>query len=83
MCDIKDYQRYGEDSYFSRRMRDAGVQLWLDPNISISHHGMHTWTGNFHEQMKRTPEQVEAVTEQMKINAAANSTTGTGEEVTS
>lgn len=83
MCDIKDYQRYGEDAYFSRRMREAGIKLWIDPNITIQHHGMHTWSGNFHEQMKRTPEQVAEVAEQMKKNAEANSTTGTGEEVTS
>ncbi len=83
MCDIKDYVRYGEDSYFSRRMREAGVQLWIDPNINIAHHGMHTWTGNMHEAYKRTPEQIAEVKEQMQKNAEANSTTGTGEEVTS
>jgi GT2 family glycosyltransferase len=83
MCDIKDYQRYGEDAYFSRRMKEAGIKLWIDTNINISHHGMHTWTGNMHESYKRTPEQIAAVAEQMKHNAEANSTTGSAEEVVS
>lgn len=71
MCDIKDYQRYGEDAYFSRRMRDAGIKLWIDPNITITHYGMHGWTGNLHEHIMRPPEEIKRLMEEQKIKEEA------------
>lgn len=65
MCDIKDFQRYGEDAYFSRRMKEIGIKLYIDPNITISHHGMNTWSGNLHESLLRKPEEIEAVKTEM------------------
>lgn len=66
MCDIVDFERYGEDAYFSRRMKEAGIKLWIDPNITLQHHGMHTWVGNLHESRLRTPEELEQVKAQME-----------------
>jgi hypothetical protein len=58
MCDVVDYERYGEDAYFSRRMREAGIRLWIDPNITITHYGMNGWTGNLHESILKPPEEI-------------------------
>lgn len=71
MCDIVDYQRYGEDAYFSRRMREAGVKLWIDPNITITHYGTHGWTGNFHEHILKPPEEIAKIMAEMKEQEAA------------
>jgi len=50
---VHEYFRYGEDSNFSRKMREAGIKIWIDPNITIRHHGMHSWEGNLHEHLLR------------------------------
>ena len=76
MCDVKDYQRYGEDAYFSRRMRDAGVRLWIDPNITITHYGIHGWTGNFHESILKPPEEIAAIQAELERKAAAGEPLG-------
>ena len=52
-CGVHEYFRYGEDSNFSRKMRAAGIKIWIDPNITIRHHGMHSWEGNLHEHLLR------------------------------
>jgi hypothetical protein len=65
MCDIKDYQRYGEDAYFSRRMREAGVKLWIDPNITIEHFGVKGWSGNFHESILNPPAEIASIEAKM------------------
>lgn len=51
MCDIDNYERYGEDAYFSRKMQEAGLKLWIDPNISIIHYGIKGYQGNMHEHL--------------------------------
>ncbi len=58
MCDIKDFQRYGEDAYFSRRMREIGIKLWIDTNIDICHYGVKGWSGNFHQHLMKPPEEI-------------------------
>jgi glycosyltransferase involved in cell wall biosynthesis len=50
-CDIHEYQRYGEDAYFCRKLREAGVKLWIDPNITIIHYGIQGYPGNYHEHL--------------------------------
>lgn len=66
LCDIKDFNRYGEDAYFSRRMREAGIKLWIDPNITITHYGMHGWEGNLHEHLLRPAEEIERMLKERK-----------------
>lgn len=36
----------GEDLIFSRKLRDAGFDLWVDPDIDFRHCGMMEWGGN-------------------------------------
>jgi hypothetical protein len=40
-------QMIGEDFMFCRRAREAGFELWLDPDISFSHVGTKAWRGNY------------------------------------
>jgi hypothetical protein len=42
-------EHYGEDYSFCRRWRALGGQMFVDPNITLTHHGMHGWRGNLHE----------------------------------
>ncbi len=57
MCDIVNHQRYGEDAYFGRRMKEIGIKLWIDTNIWITHFGIKGWTGNFHEHLQKLAKQ--------------------------
>ena len=41
----------GEDYCFSRRLKDMGIQLFIYPNATISHFGVHGWSGNYHEHL--------------------------------
>lgn len=41
---------YGEDYAFSLRWKKLGGQLWIDPDITLKHWGLHGWRGNQHEQ---------------------------------
>ncbi len=66
MCDIKDFHRYGEDAFFSRRMKECGVKLWIDANITITHYGMNGWTGNLHESLLKPPEELQKIVEEQK-----------------
>lgn len=36
----------GEDVIFCRRLRDAGFDIWCDPNLQFQHSGMFNWRGN-------------------------------------
>jgi hypothetical protein len=42
-------EHYGEDYSFCRRWRALGGQLFIDPDITLNHYGMHGWRGNYHE----------------------------------
>ena len=50
---------YSEDYAFSRNCIDAGIELWLLPNLNLNHHnhkdGDKEYKGNFHEYMLRRP----------------------------
>lgn len=41
---------FGEDYSFCKRWTDLGGQMWIDPNITLHHWGLHGWRGNQHEQ---------------------------------
>lgn len=34
----------------SLRWKKLGGQLWIDPDITLKHWGLHGWRGNQHEQ---------------------------------
>lgn len=44
-----------EDVVFCNRFRNAGGEIWLDPNITFTHYGMHGTSGNFYDFMVRQP----------------------------
>jgi glycosyltransferase involved in cell wall biosynthesis len=46
---------YGEDYAFARRWREAGGQIWVVPDLALTHHGDKAYEGNFHEFMLRQP----------------------------
>jgi glycosyltransferase involved in cell wall biosynthesis len=47
---------YGEDYAFSRRFNDMGGQIWLIPDLEITHHtDTDAYPGNFHEWLMRQP----------------------------
>lgn len=46
----RDNKHYGEDYAFSLRWKALGGQLWIDPDITLKHWGLHGWRGNQHEQ---------------------------------
>ena len=70
-CLIHDHMRYGEDATFCRRMREMGVDLWCDPNISFSHYGIKGYTGNYHESLLKPPEEIERIVAEREALAAS------------
>jgi hypothetical protein len=47
---------WGEDAAFCRRWNDLGEEVWLVPNLNITHWaGDRAFPGNFHEFMCRQP----------------------------
>jgi hypothetical protein len=53
---VHDWVWYGEDYSFARRWREKCGDIWLVPNLNITHHlGETTFPGNFHEYMLRQP----------------------------
>ncbi len=47
---------YGEDYAFARNWRDAGGQIWLLPDLDITHHtATEAFPGNFHQFLMRQP----------------------------
>ena len=45
-------QFIGEDYCFSNRLTAMGVPLYIYPNATISHYGIHSWTGNFNSFLR-------------------------------
>ena len=75
-CDIHEYQRYGEDAYFCRKLREAGIKLWIDPNITIVHYGVQGYPGNYHEHLSAEKAKQDAANAALTA-AEPESTTGT------
>lgn len=47
---------YGEDYAFSRNWNDCGGQIWIVPDIDITHHSeTGDYPGNFHQYLLRQP----------------------------
>lgn len=47
---------YGEDYAFSRNWASAGGEVWLVPNLNITHHnGAQAYPGNFHRFLMKQP----------------------------
>ena len=48
----QDHQFYGEDHWFSSRLRDMGMQMMIYPNATICHFGVKGWQGNYDTYLK-------------------------------
>jgi hypothetical protein len=46
---------WGEDYAFSRRWTACGGEIWVVPDLGLTHHGDEPFPGNFHEFMLRQP----------------------------
>jgi len=48
---------YGEDYAFSRRWNDRGGEIWIVPDLDLTHHAADgsAYPGNFHSYMRRQP----------------------------
>jgi glycosyltransferase involved in cell wall biosynthesis len=46
---------FGEDYAFSRNWIGAGGDIWIVPDLNLTHHGDKPYPGNFHEFMLRQP----------------------------
>lgn len=55
-CPIRGGRRFGEDYEFCARLREMGVPLWIEPDISFGHYGTKGWEGNWHERRMDTAE---------------------------
>lgn len=47
-----DGQFYGEDHWFSKRIREMGTQMMIYPNATITHFGVNGWSGNLDQWLK-------------------------------
>lgn len=46
----------GEDISFCRRwVENAGGELWVEPRITMGHHGVKAWVGNYDEFLRGCP----------------------------
>ena len=45
-CELHDGGRRGEDCAFCAKWLDMGGQMFVDPDVSIGHHGQKSWLGN-------------------------------------
>lgn len=42
---------WGEDRYFSHRLKQIGIDWWIFANIEFGHWGVHGWHGNFKQHL--------------------------------
>jgi hypothetical protein len=50
--DVVDNELVGEDFTFCNRWRAMGGEIWIDPNVTMSHVGTKEYTGNYAEAVK-------------------------------
>jgi glycosyltransferase involved in cell wall biosynthesis len=48
-----DHKFYGEDHMFSKHLRDAGIRMFIYPNVDIVHWGYKDFAGNFDRFLKK------------------------------
>lgn len=46
---------WGEDYAFSRNWIDAGGEIWVVPDVTLTHHGAEDYPGNYHEFLLAQP----------------------------
>jgi glycosyltransferase involved in cell wall biosynthesis len=48
-----DHKFYGEDHYFSKRLRDIGIPMMIYPNVDMVHWGYKDFRGNYDKWLKQ------------------------------
>jgi len=56
-----DGKFYGEDHWFSKRLRDMGIRMFIYPDVDMIHWGYKDFRGNYHQYLKREKEKAEAL----------------------
>lgn len=56
-----DHHRWSEDLTFCRRWRELGGKVWLDPNMTLHHHGAKTYTGNIGHSLRNRAQSQEEI----------------------
>lgn len=49
MSQVEDHLLYGEDMWFSKKLREMNQELWIYPNVNMGHFGVKGWAGNYHQ----------------------------------
>lgn len=49
---LRDHEFFSQDFNFCERIKAAGVELWLEPNITIGHHGLTEYIGNLDQELR-------------------------------
>lgn len=52
---MEDHMIYGEDISFCRRWQKTGGELFVEPRIKMSHMGVKSWHGEYHDFLCRQP----------------------------
>ncbi len=52
---LEEHEPLGEDTSFSIRCERAGIELLVEPDITITHWGNKGWKGNYHEALLSYP----------------------------
>lgn len=50
--ELRDGELWGEDYSFCVDARRAGLQVWLDPNVTLGHIGQYTWEGKVADHLR-------------------------------
>lgn len=48
-----DGNYWGEDYTFCRKVKDAGFNIWIDPNITFKHQGIKTWENRLSNHLEK------------------------------
>ena len=48
----KDGYKFGEDFSFCMRWKDMGGKIWIDPEVSMAHMGVKTYTGHIGDHLR-------------------------------
>lgn len=57
---VRDHQFFSCDYDFCEKLKAIGVDLWVDPNADIAHHGMTAYPGNLDKYLRNEKAEREA-----------------------
>lgn len=70
--DVIDHERISEDMNFCRIWRTLGGEVWVDPHLTLHHHGRKTYSGRFADHLRELGRLVEPEKVQRIPLVAAN-----------